>query len=101
MSQSTDRTDTARRPVHPASIALAAVGCLGIGAMIGGWAAEQPANRRNAAPAARGEVTGLAVDSRSNFLYRTFADGRVERLVLGQGVTQQGTTAEWQPFKAP
>lgn len=88
-----------QRRVHPANLVLAAVGCIGIGAMIGGWTAEQPAQRRSAPTAGSGQVTGLAVDSRSNFLYRTFSNGRVERLVLGQGVTANGTTADWQPFK--
>jgi hypothetical protein len=94
-------TDTAaRRPTrHRSTLLLAAVGCLGIGAMLGGLAAEQPATRPAAQPT-RAQVTGLAVDSRNNFLYRTFADGRVERLVLGQGVTANGTTAQWQRFKA-
>ena len=83
---------SARRPIHLANVALAAIGLIGIGVMIGGWS-NQPA--RNT----RSSVTGIAVDPNDNFLYRTFDDGRGERLVLGRGVTNTGTTAEWKIFK--
>lgn len=92
-------TKTDRR-IHPANAILCAVGCIGIGTMLGGWVAEQPAMHNNP-DASRGQVAGIAIDARDNYLYRTFTNGRVERLLLGQGVTRSGTTAGWQLFKEP
>lgn len=95
-----------RRRVPPPAVLFAALGCVGIGAFVGGWAEEQPAFRREGAPArdgtsaSSGAVAGIAIDTRNNFLYRSFTNGRVERLPLGQGVTQEGTTADWQIFKS-
>ena len=90
---------------------LGAFGFVGLGVVLGGWGGssgwvdgEQPGRRSNTpatereVPAAAGQVTGLAADSRG-YLYRTFASGRVERLLLGAGVDGDGTTAEWELFK--
>ena len=83
-----NKTDSPAPRVHPLNIAFAAVGLLGLGVMIGGWTTTRPARMPDDA------VTGIAVDPNGNFLYRTFASGRVDRLVLGRGVTKQGTTAK-------
>ena len=89
MSES--RTESTK--IRSANILLAAVGLVGIGVMIGGWTNAQPASTPQRT------VTGIAVDPTNNYLYRTYSTGRVERLVLGQGVTQRGTTANWEVFK--
>jgi hypothetical protein len=86
------RQTTPAPSLRLANAALAAIGLLALGAMIGGWATTQPVRSPTDA------VTGLAVDPNGNFLYRTFASGRIERLVLGRGVTKEGTTAEWEFF---
>ncbi len=80
---------SAQRRTHPASFVLAAVGCIGIGAMIGGWS--------NTADAA-GKVTGISIDTSGNYMYRAFESGRVERLQMSRGVTSGGTTASWTVF---
>ena len=86
--------DRRQQKIHPLNALFAAVGLLGTGIMIGGWTTAQTSAQQNP-----GEVTGIAIDSNSQYLYRTFKGGKVERLVLGRGLTASGTTAEWQRFK--
>ncbi|MEQ8770885.1 MAG: hypothetical protein RIB60_10315 [Phycisphaerales bacterium] len=73
------------------ALALVALGGVGIGAVLAGFA--QPGEPETP------EYVGLAIHEQTNFLYRLQADGTLERLSLGRGrVAGGGTPAIWNEF---
>ena len=82
--------------VSRANVVLGAIGLVGIGAMIGGMAGEQPGRSGNRATG--GQPVGIAADGQR--LYRLNTNGSVDYLDTRAALGEDGTTAEWRVFKS-